>query len=87
MARSVSGKPTPFIFLEDADARLIAVARLDVHLENRLGMPGWNQALPELEEQARQAGAEAIIEIEETRRWYGEVGIYHVTATGIRFED
>lgn len=74
------------IFRSDPPERAFRrISRIDVHLEHRLGMPGLDTALPELEQQARLSGAEAIIEIEETRRWYGEVGIYHVTATGIRY--
>jgi uncharacterized protein YbjQ (UPF0145 family) len=45
----------------------------------------FEDALPELEKQARQAGADAVIEIEERRSQVLETMVYHVTATGARY--
>jgi hypothetical protein len=66
----------------------IRVARLDAHFE-RTSWIGSDlaDALPELKKQARLAGADAIIEINERNSRVAETRIYHVTATGIRFVD
>jgi hypothetical protein len=62
------------------------IARLDVHLEKTGFMTSrFEDALPELKNQARQAGADAIIEIEERRSQVLETMVYHVTATGVRY--
>lgn len=63
------------------------ISRVEVHLEHSLGMPSFEAALPELKKQAQLSGADAIIEIEETRRWYAETGIYHVIGIGIRYSE
>lgn len=64
------------------------VSRLDVHLEKTHLVPSsFSDALPELEEQARLSGADAIIDIRESRSSLNETLIYHVTATGIRYKD
>lgn len=77
------------IFQTGAPARPFdRVSRLDVHLEKTHLVPSsFSDALPELEKQARLSGADAIIEIRETRSSVGETRIYHVTATGIRYRD
>ncbi len=62
------------------------VARLDVHIEKTHFLSSdFEDALPELREQARLSGSHAIIEIEERSSSVLETKIYHVTATGIRF--
>jgi hypothetical protein len=63
-----------------------SIARLDVHLE-RTGFvtSRFEDALPELKKQARQAGADAVIEIQEMRSQILETMVYHVTATGVRY--
>jgi hypothetical protein len=62
------------------------IARLDVHLERSGFMkPTFEEALPELKKQARQAGADAIIEIEERPSQILETMVLHVTATGARY--
>ena len=62
------------------------IARLDVHLEKSgFVKPTFEEALPELEKQARQAGADAIIEIEERPSQILETMVLHVTATGARY--
>jgi uncharacterized protein YbjQ (UPF0145 family) len=38
-----------------------------------------------LKKQARQAGADAVIEIQEIRSQILETMVYHVTATGVRY--
>jgi len=64
------------------------VSRLDVHLEKTHLVPSsFSDALPELEKQARLSGADAIIDIRESKSSIGETRIYHVTATGIRYRD
>jgi hypothetical protein len=64
------------------------VARLDVHLEKTHFLSSdFEDALPELIEQARLSGSHAIIEIEERTSSVLETKIYHVTATGVRFLD
>jgi hypothetical protein len=62
------------------------IARLDVHLEKSgFATSTFEQALPELKKQARQAGADAIIEIDERHSQILETMVYHVTATGVRY--
>lgn len=62
------------------------VARLDVHIEKTHFLStDFEDALPELREQARLSGSHAIIEIEERKSSLLETKIYHVNATGIRF--
>ena len=62
------------------------IARLDVHLEKTGFMTSrFEDALPELRKQARQAGADAVIDIEERRSQVLETMVYHVTATGARY--
>jgi hypothetical protein len=62
------------------------IARLDVHLErSRFMTSTFEEALPELKKQARQAGADAIIEIEERESQILETMVLHVTATGARY--
>ena len=62
------------------------IARLDVHLEKTgFVRSGFEDALPELKKQARQAGADAVIEIQEIRSQILETMVYHVTATGARY--
>jgi len=62
------------------------IARLDVHLEKTGFMTSrFEDALPELKKQARQAGADAVIEIEERHSQVLETMVYHVTATGARY--
>ncbi len=66
----------------------IKVSRLDVHLEStHFVVPSFESALPELERQARESGANAVIDLDE--RWWkvGETRAYHITATGIRYID
>lgn len=63
------------------------VARLDVHLEKTgFAKSTFDEALPELRKQARLAGADAVIDIEERRSQLAETMIYHVSATAIRYE-
>jgi hypothetical protein len=66
----------------------VRISRLDVHLEKSFFIgSSLDDALPELKKQARLSGADAIIEIRESRSMVGETKIYHVTATGIRYID
>jgi hypothetical protein len=62
------------------------IARVDAHLERTAWIPsGIDDALPELMKQARRAGADAIIELDERRSQVLETKIYHVSAMAIRF--
>jgi hypothetical protein len=64
------------------------IARLDVHLEQSGFLkPTFEQALPELKKQARMAGADAIIEIDERPSQILETMVLHVTATAVRYND
>lgn len=75
------------IFREAAPERpFVRISRLDVHLEKThfIGS-SLEGALPELKKQARLSGADAVIEIRESHSTVGETKVYHVTATGIRF--
>ena len=65
----------------------VRISRLDVHIEEKTYFiaSSLNEALPELNKQARLSGADTIIEIRERSSMVGETRIYHVTATGIRY--
>ena len=77
------------IFREAAPARpYVAVARLNVHIEKTFFIPSaFDEARPKLEDLARQHGADAIIQIEETKSRLNETFIYNVTATAVAFTD
>jgi hypothetical protein len=61
------------------------VARLDAHLEKTGLMPSsMEEALVVLRKQARLAGGDGIIELQEQRSQLLETRIYHVTATAVR---
>lgn len=63
------------------------ISRLDVHLEKtHFIASSLEDALPELKKQACLSGADAIIDLAEQSSMLGETRIYHVTATGIRYD-
>jgi hypothetical protein len=89
-AEKYPAKPAAFaveVFERQPPARAFdRIARLDAHYEKTHLIPTSREtALAELQRQARAAGADAIIEIEEKRSRVGETLILHVTATGIRY--
>jgi len=62
------------------------VARLDAHFEKTHFIPTAHAtAIAELQKQARTVGADAVIEIRETRSRVGETFILHVTGIGIHY--
>ena len=64
------------------------IARLDVHTEHGFfDEPTLKQVMPELLKQARLAGADAIINIQERKATLNETKVLHVTATAIRYKD
>lgn len=64
------------------------VARLNVHIEKTFLIPSaFGEALPKLEELARQHGADALIEIVEKKSRLNETFIYNVTATAVVFTE
>ena len=64
----------------------VRVARLDAHVENTFFVPqALSALLPSLKRQACLAGADAIIDIKESRSMLIETQIYHVTATAIAY--
>jgi hypothetical protein len=84
------GKPADFtveVFDGSVPSRAFdRIARLDAHYEKTHFIPTSREtAIAELKKQARAAGADAIIDIEEKRSQVGETLILHVTATGIRY--
>jgi len=93
LADSFPPKPEGYnvqIFHSDVPQRPYErISRLDVHLEKThlIGSSFVNEAMPELEKQARLSGADAIIEIRGINSSVGETRIFHVTATGIRYTD
>jgi hypothetical protein len=63
------------------------VARLDVHREATYFLqPSFDDLLPDLKKQACLAGADAIIDIVETKGGYLETSSNHLTATAIVFQ-
>jgi hypothetical protein len=62
------------------------IARLDAHFEKTTFITTSHSAgLMELKQQARAAGADAIIEVREKRSQVGETMILHVSGMGIRY--
>lgn len=65
-----------------------AVARLNVHIEKTFFIPSaFDEALPKLEELARQQGADALMDVVEKKSRLNETFIYNVTATAVAFTD
>jgi hypothetical protein len=64
------------------------IARVDAHFEKTFFTPtSRDAAIEELKKQARAAGADAIIEIDERRSRVNETLILHVSATAIHFTE
>lgn len=64
------------------------VAHLNVHIEKTFFIPSaFDEALPKLEDLARQQGADALINIVEKKSRLNETFIYNVTATAVAFTD
>jgi hypothetical protein len=64
------------------------IARLDAHFEKtHFVSTSLDSAIEELKKQARAAGADAIIDIDERRSRLNETMILHVTATAIHFTE
>lgn len=92
LGRSYPPKPETFdveVFQTGAPSRPFArVSRLDVHLEKTgFVSSSLSEALPDLKKQARLSGADAVVELRESRWSVNETQVYHVTATGIRYTD
>ena len=63
-----------------------AVAKLNVHIEKTFFIPSaFDEALPKLEELARQQGADALVDVVEKKSRLNETFIYNVTATAVVF--
>lgn len=63
------------------------IARLDAHFEKT----GWastskETGLAEIKKQARLAGADAVIKLEESRSRVNETLIYHISAVAIKYK-
>ena len=64
------------------------IARLDAHFEKTGFMPTARQTgLEELKKQARAAGADGVIEIQELHSQVGETRILHMTGIGVRYTE
>ncbi len=77
------------LFQDSVPSRpFIEISRLDVHIEKTHFVNiSLDDAIPELRKQARLSGAHAIINIKESSSSMGETSIYHVIATGIRYQE
>jgi uncharacterized protein YbjQ (UPF0145 family) len=71
--------------LHDAPGRpFVKVAQVYAHRESTLLFhPGLENALPDLEKQACLAGADAIMDIAESKGGYLEMSSYNISATAI----
>jgi hypothetical protein len=82
-------KPGSFaveVFETTPDRPFERIARVDAHFEKTFFATTFrNTAIEELKKQARAAGADAIIEIDERRSQLNETLILHVSATAIHF--
>jgi hypothetical protein len=64
----------------------IKVSRLDVHVEKtHFRRATFDEAVVELIKQACLSGADAIIDVEERSSSILETGVYHITATGVKY--
>jgi hypothetical protein len=64
------------------------VARLNVHLEKTFFIQSaFEEARPQLEDLARRAGADAVIQVEEKKTRLNETFIYNVSATAVVFTE
>jgi hypothetical protein len=82
-----AGTPVAIFRTGKPDRPYRVVARLNVHLEKTFLVPSaFDDALPELENLARQQGADAVIEIEEKKSRQNETFMYNVTGTAVAFE-
>jgi hypothetical protein len=62
------------------------IARIDVQMEMPDGRDAkLEDAIPELKRQARRAGADAVIDIRQSRSRVGDVTVFQVSAMGIRY--
>lgn len=77
------------LFRDAAPPRAFSrVANLNVHIEKTFFLPSaFSEALPQLEQLARQHGADALIDVVEKKSRLNETFIYNVTATAIAFTD
>jgi len=63
------------------------IGRLDIHLEATHFITfSLEDALEKMKIEAREAGADGIIEINEKRSRILETSVYHVSATAIRYD-
>ena len=88
LAQSHSPKPAGVaieVFESGAPTRPFErIARLDAHFEKTHFIHTTHEAgIAELQRQARLAGADAVIDVRETRSRVGETFILHLTGTGI----
>jgi hypothetical protein len=76
------------IFRSGAPARAYTrLALVTAHLEKTGFLPStFEEAVPLLEVEARRAGADAVIEVKETRSRVGETLIYNVSGTAVGYE-
>lgn len=89
-ARPAKPEGTPVaVFKEESPGRpFTRVALVEAHLEKTSFIPSnYSEAEALLIEQARLAGADAIIEIKEKRSMVGETLIYHVSGTAICYDE
>lgn len=89
-SRRLPAKPagTPVLLFKDTkpDRPFEAVARLNVHIEKTFFIPSaFSEALPQLEDLARQQGADALVDVVEKKSRLNETFIYNVTATAVVF--
>lgn len=64
------------------------VAKLNVHMEKSFFLhTAYEEVLPQLQELARQRGADGIIQIKEERSQIAETFVYNVTAAAILFTE
>ena len=67
----------------------VRISRIDVHIERTYFVrSNFDDVLPKLKKEACESGADAIIEIQERSANINldETNIYHVTATGIKYQ-
>lgn len=89
--KTYPAKPLDFpieVFSESPPERAFAeITRLNFHSEKTFFAPTlYQDALEELKVQARKAGADAIIDLKESKSILNETKIYNLSAVGIVFE-
>jgi uncharacterized protein YbjQ (UPF0145 family) len=85
--RKADEKPIEIIASGAPTKPFMKIGRIDFHVEKWASKdaPSMDEFRPDLLEQARLAGADAVMDVEWELKGTAETGVYHVTATAISY--